>query len=85
MIIRENNDARQMVAICTIRTKMFDSMVRDLTDVRYVPQIKKYYLNWSCGVKVTQSEVGEWYSQDHEGVYDYDKECQRYELVLLEE
>ena len=36
------NDATcQMIGIGTVRIKMFDGVVRDLTDVRYVPQMKK--------------------------------------------
>jgi len=41
----ENDAAYQMVRIGTVRIKMFDVMVRDLTDVRYVPQMKKNILS----------------------------------------
>ena len=27
--------------------KIFDRIVRELKDVRYIPQMKKTYLNWS--------------------------------------
>ena len=37
----ENDTAYQMIRIGTVRIKMFDGMARDLTDVRYVPQMKK--------------------------------------------
>ena len=43
--------------IGTVRIKMFDGIVRELKEVRYVPQLKKKsYLNWcfenfgSCGI-----------------------------------
>ena len=46
-----------MVGIGTIRIKIFDSMVRDLTDVRYVRQMKKNIISVgaikSKGLKVT--------------------------------
>ena len=35
-----NDNACQMVGIGTVQIKMFDGVVRDLTDVRYVPQMK---------------------------------------------
>jgi len=37
----QNDDACQMVGICTIQIKMFDDVIRDLTDVRYISQMKK--------------------------------------------
>jgi len=47
-----NDDACKMVGIGTVQIKIFDDVVRDLTDVRYVPQMnKEYYLSWRCGVK----------------------------------
>ena len=46
-----------MVGIGTVRIKMFDGVVRDLTDVRYVPQMKKNIISVgameSKGLKVT--------------------------------
>jgi len=30
-----------MDGICTVRIKIFDSVVRDLTDIRHIPQVKK--------------------------------------------
>ena len=39
--IIENDAACQMIGICTVRTKMFDGMIRNLMDVRHVPQMKK--------------------------------------------
>ena len=57
MIIIENDVACQMVWIGTVRIKMFDSMIRDLTDVRYAPQMKKNIISVgaveSKGLKVT--------------------------------
>ena len=41
VVIMENDIACQIIGIGTVRTKMFDDVVRDLTDVRYVPQMKK--------------------------------------------
>jgi len=32
-----NDDACKMVGIGTVQIKIFDDVVRDLTDVRYVP------------------------------------------------
>ena len=37
VVIMENDAACQMVRIGTVRIKIFDGAVRDLTDVRYVP------------------------------------------------
>jgi len=37
----KNDDACQMIRIGTVRIKMFNGVVRDLTDVSYVPQMKK--------------------------------------------
>jgi len=57
VIIIENDVACQMVWIGTVRIKMFDSMIRDLTDVRYAPQMKKNIISVgaveSKGLKVT--------------------------------
>jgi len=39
--IMENDAACQMIGIGTVRIKMFDGVVKDLTDVRYIPQMKK--------------------------------------------
>ena len=36
VIIMGNDAACQMVGIGTVRIKMFDGVVRDLTDIRYV-------------------------------------------------
>jgi len=33
-----------MEGICTILVKMFDGMVRELKDVRYVPQLKRNFI-----------------------------------------
>jgi len=41
MVIMRNDDTCQMVRIGTIRIKMFDGVVRDLIDMRYVSQMKK--------------------------------------------
>jgi len=52
-----NDAACQMVGIGTVRIKMFDGVVRNLTDVRYVPQMKKNVISVgaveSKGLKVT--------------------------------
>ena len=40
MVILRNDNACQMIGIGTVRIKMFDGVIRDLTDVRYVPQMK---------------------------------------------
>ena len=61
---------------------MFDGVIRDLTDVRYVPQMKKSQLElWS---RKGEGDVGEWNSQDHERVLGCDEGDQRQKLVLLE-
>ena len=36
-----NDHTCRMEGISTVRIKMFDGMVRELKDVRYVPQLKK--------------------------------------------
>ena len=41
MVIMGNTDACQMVEIGTLRIKMFDGVVRNLTDVRYIPYMTK--------------------------------------------
>jgi len=41
VVIMGNDHACQMVGIGTIRIKMPDGIVRELIDVRYVPQLKK--------------------------------------------
>jgi len=66
-----------MVGIGTIQIKMFDGVVRDLIDPRYVPQMKKNILSWSYGVKKAQGDYEEWYSQDRKGVHGCDEGCQR--------
>ena len=38
------NAACQMVGICIVRIKMFDGVIRDLTDVRYILQMKNIIL-----------------------------------------
>ena len=40
-MIRGNDGACQMDGIGTVRIKMFNGVVRELTEVRYVPQMKK--------------------------------------------
>jgi len=47
-----NDDACQMFGIGTVRIKMFDGVVRDLIDVRYVPQMKKNIMS----VRVVESK-----------------------------
>ena len=43
-----------------VRIKMFDGVVRDLTNVRYVPQMKKNIISVeSYGVGRAQGDVGE--------------------------
>jgi len=37
VVIMGNDAACQMIGIDIVRIKMFDGVVRDLTDVRYVP------------------------------------------------
>jgi len=59
-----------MNGIGTIHIKMFDGVVRDLTEVRYVPQMKKNIISiGAVESKRTKSDIGEWCSQGHEGVY----------------
>jgi len=41
VVIMENDVECRMIVIGTVQIKIFDSMIRDLTDVRYVPQMKK--------------------------------------------
>ena len=73
-----------MIGIGTVRIKMFDGVVRDLTDVRYVPQMKKNMISVgaveSKELKVTL-ENGVSRSRR---VHGCDEVCQRPELVLLE-
>jgi len=83
VVIMGNDDACQMVRIGTVRIKMFDGVVKDLTNVRCFSN-EEHYLSWSCGVERAQGDYGEWYSQDHEGVHGCDEGCQRQKLVLLE-
>ena len=56
---------------------MFDGVVRNLTEVIYVPQMKKNIISVgvveSKGLKV----IGKCCSQGHEGVHGYDKGSQR--------
>ena len=59
MVIMRNDAACQMVEIGTIRIKMFDGVVRDLTNVRYVSQTKKNIISWSCEAKRAQEDYGE--------------------------
>jgi len=40
----------QIEGICIVHIKLFDGMIRELKDVRYVPQSKKKFdFNWSFG------------------------------------
>ena len=52
-----NDAACQTVGIGTVRIKMFNGVVRNLMDVRYVPQMKKNIISVgameSKGLKVT--------------------------------
>jgi len=52
-----NDIVCQMLEIYTVWIKMFDGVVKDLTDVSYVPQIKKNIISVgvveSKGLKVT--------------------------------
>jgi len=41
IVIMRNGATCQMIGIGTVRIKMFDGVARNLTDVRYVPQMKK--------------------------------------------
>ena len=41
VVIMRNDAACQIIGISTVQIRMFDDVVRDLTDVRYVPQMKK--------------------------------------------
>jgi len=34
-----------MKGICTVLIKMFDGMVRELKDVRYIPQLKRNFMS----------------------------------------
>jgi len=54
IIIMGNDVACKMIGIGTIRIKIFDSMVRNLTDRRYVPQMKKNII--SVGVGAVESK-----------------------------
>ena len=53
----ENDVACQMVGIRTVWIKMFDGVIRDLTYVRYAPQMKKNIISVgvmdSKGLKIT--------------------------------
>ena len=53
----KNDTACQMIGIGTVRIKMFNGVVRNLTDVRYVPQMKKNIISIGAvelkGLKVT--------------------------------
>jgi len=57
VVIMGNDAACQMVWIGTVWIKMFDGVVRDLTGVRYVPQMEKNIISVraveSKGLKVT--------------------------------
>ena len=77
IVIMRNDVACQMVGISTIRIKMFDGVVKDLTDVRYVPHMKKNIIS-------AQGDVRKWNSQGHKGVLGCDEGDQRQKLVLLE-
>jgi len=44
MVIMGNDVACQMTGIGTVQIKKFDDMVRDLTDVKYVLQMKNIIL-----------------------------------------
>jgi len=57
IVIMGNDVACQMIGIGIVRIKMFNGVVRDLTDVRYVPHMKKNIISAgaleSKGLKVT--------------------------------
>jgi len=57
----KNDIACQMIGISTVRIKMFNGVVRDLTDVRYVSQVKKNIISVrtveSKGLKVTLENI----------------------------
>ena len=54
----KNDAACQMIGIVTVRIKMFNGVVRDLTDVRYVPQMKKNII--SVGVVESKGSRCHW-------------------------
>ena len=60
MVYMGNDHACQMLGICTINIKMFDGMVRELTEVRYVPALKKNLISLgalvSKGLKIVMED-----------------------------
>jgi hypothetical protein len=48
----------KIVGVGSIRIRMFDGIVRELTDVRYVPELKSNFISLgvldSCGYKYTR-------------------------------
>ena len=57
IVIMKNDTAYQMIRVGIVRIKMFDGVVKDLTDVRYIPQMKKNVISIGAvelkGLKVT--------------------------------
>ena len=57
VVTMKDDAACQMIGIGTVQIKMFDGVVRNLTDVRYAPQMKKNIISVgavkSKGLKVT--------------------------------
>jgi len=41
LVSLKNGHTCQIEGICTVHIKLFDEMVRELKDVRYIPQLKK--------------------------------------------
>lgn len=41
-----NNVSCQIVGVGNVRIKMYDGMIRTLTDVRHVPQLNKDLISW---------------------------------------
>ena len=47
-VMMGNGSASRVVGIGTVKMKMFDGVVRTLTNVRHVPRLRRWLIHWEC-------------------------------------
>jgi len=65
----------RMERIGTVLIRMFDGIVRELKDVRYVPQLKKNMIYWSFGSTGPYRYSCRWCSKKAQKLDSYSKGC----------
>ena len=69
MVLLGDNHLCKTIGVGSVKFKIFDGVIRTLTDVRHVPKLKKIKIIWSIGFLWSQFYRFLWNSKSFQGCF----------------